>query len=354
MTVLHIQEQGAVVGREVEQIKVTLPAKPAGKSQPVAPTAAGQLLKKVAIRELEQVVLYGNVQVTSQAADLLLDHDIDVVYLSRGGKYRGRLTKDGSKFARLRHAQLRLNDDPKRTIALAKAIVRAKLANQANLLERLADGQGKAQRATLLDAKRAIERLRSDSARARDLDTLRGYEGKAAVHYFGCFKRLLTPDWNFTGRAYNPPPDPFNALLSFGYALLAKDLYTVAQLVGLDPYIGCFHALDYGRPSLVLDLMEEFRPLVVDQPLLLLALNGPITPAAFTFTGRSERPVELGEKLLPLIIQHYEERLETTVQHTASRTQQKLRRCLELQTRIYARVILEARSEYEGLVNADW
>jgi CRISP-associated protein Cas1 len=351
MTVLYVQEQGAVVGRDVEQIKVTLPSKAqAGQGQPAQGQRVGQVLKKVSIRELEQVVLYGNVQLTTQAAALLLEHEIDVVFLSQYGKYRGRLGKDGSKFARLRHAQLKLSNDIKRTMAVAKAIAQTKLANQINLLQQLAEKQGKAQAAQLLEAGRAIEKLRKESTRAHDADTLRGFEGKAAVHYFGCFKLLLPSAWNFSGRAYYPPPDPFNALLSFGYALLQKDLHAVAHLVGLDPYIGCFHALEYGRPSLVLDLMEEFRPLVVDRPLLALALTGQLTPNAFTFTGRQERPVELGEKNMPLVIQAYEQRLETTVQHTASRTQQKLRRCLELQARIYARVVMEARGEYEGLV----
>lgn len=350
MTVLYVQEQGAVVGREVEQIKVTLPAKAADKRAKAADKPVGKVLKRVSVRELEQVVLYGNVQLTTQAADLLLAHDIDVVLLSQTGKYRGRLGKDGSKFARLRHAQLQLSNDPKRVLAVAKAIVAAKLSNQANLLQQWAEQQGKAHANSLHAAQRAIEQLRKESVRARDADTLRGFEGKAAVYYFGCFKQLLAPAWKFGGRAYYPPPDPFNALLSFGYALLQKDLHTVAQLVGLDPYIGCFHALEYGRPSLVLDLMEEFRPLVVDRTFLALALAGQLTPDAFTFTERKERPVELGEKNVPTVIQAYEARIAQPVQHTASRTQQTLRRCFELQARIYARVVMEARGEYEGLV----
>jgi CRISPR-associated protein Cas1 len=371
MTVLYVREQGAVVGREVEQIKVTLPPpKPASKAAPkagpqgeqaklkesAAPKAAegegrvGKVLKKIAVRELEQVVIYGNVQVTTQAAALLLDHAVDVVYLSEQGKYRGRLGRDGSHFARLRHAQLNLSNDQQRTMTVAKAIVRAKLTNQGNLLRRLADQQAKAQAAPLRQAAQAIEKLRNDSVRAQDADTLRGFEGKAAVHYFGCFKRLLPAEWGFTERAYHPAPDPFNALLSFGYALLQKDLHAVAQLVGLDPYIGCFHALEYGRPSLVLDLMEEFRPLVVDLPFLLLALTGPLTPKAFTFTDRPERPVLLDEKQLPVVIGAYEQRLESVVQHTAGNQQQKLRRCFELQARLYARVVLEVSAAYEGLV----
>lgn len=351
MTILYIQEQGAVVGRDVEQIKVTLSAKrgtSAGQTEP-APRV-GRLLKKVAVRELEQVVLYGNVQVTTQAVALLLTHEIDVVFLSQYGKYRGRLGKDGSKFARLRHAQLQLSNNNQQMLAVAKAIVQAKLANQAQFLQELATTYGKEQATQVQAAQRAIEKLRKESTRAQDENTLRGFEGKAAVHYFDCFKLLLPTTWNFAGRAYHPPPDAFNALLSFGYALLMKDLQAVVHLVGLDPYIGCFHALEYGRPSLVLDLMEEFRPLAVDRPILALALSGGLTPAAFTYTQQEERPVELGAKNMPLVIQTYEQALERSVQHTASRTQQKLRRCLELQARIYARLVMGERADYEGLV----
>ncbi|MFN8493504.1 MAG: CRISPR-associated endonuclease Cas1 [Caldilineaceae bacterium] len=342
MTVLHVQEQGAVVRRTVELIKVTKRADRQRKET---------LLRSIPVHELEQVVVYGNVQLTTQAAALLLQKNVDVVFLSFGGKFLFRMVNaEGGKFGRLRQAQLALSGDEQRSLAVAKAVVRAKLANQRNLLQRLGAGAAAAHAAALTQAAQTIDQMRTAAARATDADSLRGFEGRAAATYFGSLKPLLEPRWAFQGRAFHPPPDAFNALLSFGYALLLKDVTATLQIVGLDPYMGCFHALEYGRPSLTLDLMEEFRPLVVDEMALGLVLAGKLKPEDFTQTGQAEQPVLLGAKHLSTVITAYEQRLDTVLLHKPSESRQKLRRCFELQARIYARVVLETRSEYEGLV----
>ena len=341
MTVLHVREQGAVVRKDGERVEVT---------QKDRATQKQQLLAGAPIRELTQLVIYGNVQVTTQAVALLLEHEVDLVFLSRYGKFRGRLTNSGSKFARLRHAQLRLAGDEGRALAVAKQIVRAKLINQRNLLQEVVAGESVAVGERLGQAARTIDELLRGSRQANDGDSLRGYEGGAGAAYFGAVGALLVPAWNFVGRQYFPPPDPFNALLSFGYALLLKDCTAALQLVGLDPYLGCFHALEYDRPSLTLDLMEEFRPLVVDRTMLAQVRGGVIGPDDFTLTKRAARPVELGEALIPKVIAAYEERMSSTIVHTPSRTQTTIRRCLELQARIYARVVMGERGAYEGVV----
>jgi len=195
-----------------------------------------------------------------------------------------------------------------------------------------------------------IERMKRDCSLARDPDMLRGYEGKAGAFYFAAVAALLDRSWSFQGRKYYPAPDPFNAALSFGYALLQKDVSATVQLVGLDPFLGCFHAMQYDRPSLVLDLMEEFRPLAVDRVILDLALTGKLKPTEFTFTGNEERPVELGAALIPRLIQAYEARVTSPLLHTPSGERNTIRRCIELQARIFARVVMGAREAYEGVV----
>lgn len=341
MTILYVREPGSVIRRDVERIKVT--RRPPDKRM-------DELLHSVSVRDLEQVVLYGNVQLTTQAAALLLENDVDVVYLSHYGKFRGRLGQDGSKFARLRHAQLRLVGDEKRSLELATAIVAAKLGNQRNVLNHQTASAVPETRQKLSESAAGIEQMRNASRRATTLDALRGFEGKAGVYYFAAVKALLPPRWAFNGRQYHPAPDPFNALLSFGYALLLKDISATIHLVGLDPYLGCFHALEYGRPSLTLDLMEEFRPVVVDEPLLEMARNERLSPQDFVYTGRTDRPVELGEGKMAIVISAYEQRLAQSVRHTDSNALQTLRRCMELQARIYARVVLETRQSYQGLI----
>ncbi len=335
MTILYVQEQGALVRRDGEEVRVTLDK---------------QVLARLPVREVEQVVLCGNVQLTTQAAALLLQHEVDVVFLSSYGTFRGRLIKEGSKFARLRHAQLLLSGDERRSLAVAKGIVRAKLGNQRDLLRHIAAEVRPMAASQLLAAADGIERMRYDSQSAQDADALRGYEGKAGAFYFGAIGALLDRSWSFQGRKYYPAPDPFNAALSFGYALLQKDIAAAVQLVGLDPYLGCFHAMQYDRPSLVLDLMEEFRPLTVDRAVLDLVLTGKLDPGEFTFTGNEQRPVELGAALIPRIIQTYEAAATRVILHAPSGQKQVLRRCYELQARLFARLVLAGGERYEGAV----
>lgn len=334
MTILYVQEQGALVRREGEEVRVTLEK---------------QVLARLPVREVEQVVLCGNVQLTTQAAALLLQHEVDVVFLSFHGAFRGRLIREGSKFARLRHAQLQLAADERRSLAVARGIVAAKLSNQRNLLRRLAEELRPVAAPRLLEAAEGIERMRRDGRLAQDADALRGYEGKAGAFYFAAIAALLDRSWSFVGRKYYPVPDPFNAALSFGYALLQKDIAAAVQLVGLDPYLGCFHTMQYDRPSLVLDLMEEFRPLTVDQAVLGLVLAGKLKPDEFTFTDNPERPVELGDALIPRLIQAYEAAATRVIVHSPSGQKQVVRRCYELQARLFARTVMAAREEYVGV-----
>jgi CRISPR-associated protein Cas1 len=341
MTILYIREQGAVVRRDGERVVVT---KQQARSRQV------ERLEQLPVRELDQVVIYGNVQVTTQAVALLLAHEIDIVFLTLYGKYLGGTQGSGSKHARLRHAQLRLSGNERASLAVAKRIIQAKLANQRNLLQEIAPSSDPPVAARLAAAAQGIEQMRRECLRAGTLDGLRGFEGKAGAFYFGAIRHLLHPSWLFQGRIFRPPPDPFNALLSFGYTHLCKDVTTTLHLVGLDPYLGCFHALEDNRPSLALDLMEEFRPLAVDRPVLALAAAGKIKPGDFTYTGQGDRPVELGPALIPLWVAAYEERMAQVVLHTPSGQQNTLRRCLELQARLFARVVMGERQEYEGLV----
>jgi len=355
MTVLHVREQGAVVRRNVEQIRVTMKAKAvpqeAGAEKGKKKPPQQQLLAHSPIRELTQLVVYGNVQITTQAVALLLEHDVDIVFLSMYGKFRGRLTQSGSKFAKLRHAQLGLSGDTTKSLAIAKAIVQAKLANQRNTLQMFLPSQRDGAKQQILQRSiSGIEEMRRAGHGARSTDGLRGYEGKAGAYYFDAIRQLLDASWQFKGRNYYPAPDPFNALLSFGYALLQKDTTAALQVVGLDPYLGCFHALEYGRPSLTLDLMEEFRPLAVDRVMLGLVATGVLKPTDFTYTQRKERPVALGDALIPKVIEAYEQQVNSTIHHTASGNENTLRRAIELQARIFARVVMGERREYAGVV----
>ncbi len=325
MTTLYVKEQGAVLRRTGERLVVT-------KDK--------EVLEDVPILHVEQVVIMGNIQLTTPATALLLQKDIDVVFLSSYGKFRGRLMTTGSRFARLRHAQLRFMADEEAVLVLTRALVVGKLKNQASLLRRLSNGQG------VHSAVRSLEQAIHRARRAPDPDTLRGYEGAAGAAYFGALRTQISQDWGFARRLYHPPPDPVNAMLSLGYTLILKDVTAAVQLVGLDPFLGFFHTLDYGRPSLCLDLMEALRPLV-DALVLQLIRDQRIRRQDFKPTEKNGKAsVLLLEPALQRYLRAYEQLINRRFLYRPTGEHTSLRRCMELQARELAQVMLGKRRRF--------
>ena len=220
-----------------------------------------------------------------------------------------------------------------------------KLTNQRALLVNARTSHANIERGVngIADSMRAA--LTADNA-----ESLRGFEGRAGAWYWPGFKVLLKNDYGFSAREYHPSRDPVNALLSFVYAFLQRDMNTMAQIVGLDPYLGFFHTIQYGRPSLVLDMMEEFRPLVCD-PLVLNLLNlGIIQGRDFQKTNIAERPIALSEDAVKRVIEKYEERVTSKVQYPLTNETTSWRRVFELQTRLMARVIQGEASRYQSVI----
>lgn len=335
MATVYVREQGAVVRKRGERLAIT---------------KSGDTLEEVLMIHVDQLVVVGNVQLTTPAVAQLLKHNVDVVFLTRYYKFRGRLVQTGSRFAQLRHTQLQKMSHAPACLAIARAVVIGKLTNQRTVLQRQAatmvDGEARRQiRAAISGIGRMIEA----APKADTVDVLRGYEGKAGADYFGAFRVLFPQELGFKGRAYHPPPDPANALLSFGYALLLKDLTAAVQLVGLDPYLGFFHAIDYGRPSLVLDVMEEFRPIIVDPMVLEIVNRRMLTKDDFTWTGNSKRPVRLSDAGCEVVLREYEKRIHAEVYHPLVEQNTTYRRCFELQVRQLARVVLGKTAEYQPM-----
>jgi CRISPR-associated protein Cas1 len=330
MSVVYVREQNAIIRKHGELLRVT---------------AGNQELFTLPMANLEQLVVMGNAQLTTPAAILLLRAGVDVVFMSRYGKYRGRLTAMESKFAQLRHAQLRLCDDDTRCLPIAAQIVAGKIANQRVVLQRRV--QEDPRTAQALDG---MLHMLHQAGKAGNLDQLRGYEGKAAAYYFDGIRTFFEPEWGFKTREYYPPPDPANALLSFAYTLLLKDVEAKIQLVGLDPYLGFFHTLGYSRPSLALDVMEEFRPTLADIVVLNLVRGGQITLADFEWTNDPERPVRMSREAVDRVVEAYEQRLEDEVFHPLANGQTAYRRAIELQVRQMARIVRQEAQTYEPLV----
>ena len=210
---------------------------------------------------MKQLVLFGNVNITAPAMFTLLKEGIDTVFLRADGRYMGRLACQEPANAVLRKKQFALCDDVAFRVRTGKAIVQAKILNQATLLARIKRARNRPAAAN------AADRLRIYAAEAEhavSCAALRGIEGRAAALYFQHFPLGFIKDWGFERRVRRPPTDPANCVLSFLYTILANRCYAAVRMAGLDPQPGILHELSYGRDSLPLDLIEEFRAMLAD------------------------------------------------------------------------------------------
>ncbi len=230
----------------------------------------GQTLLEIPEFKVERVLIFGNVQITTQAMAFLLDNGIEVSFLSLYGKYRGRLSPVESKNAQLRIHQYQKHLDAEFKVSLAKSIVHAKLNNGRELLMRYARNHPEID---FSQDKTEMEDCISRLDHKESVNSVMGVEGAAASVYFEAFGKMLRKELGFEGRQRRPPKDPVNALLSLGYTLIGNEMHSLICAVGFDPYIGFFHGIDYGRPSLALDLIEPFRHAIIDRFTLYLVNN---------------------------------------------------------------------------------
>lgn len=317
---LHVQSNKARVGKEGETLRIEVDDKP--------PTT-------VRLGEVSQVVLQGNVYVTTPTLQELMRREIPVVWLSYGGWYLGHTQGVGHKNVELRTAQYRSSFDERACLQLARGWAAAKLRNQKVLLRRNWRGSGAPDGAIT-----QIEAAERNARRAESLESLLGFEGAGAAAYFGAFGEMLKNDpdagfaFVFAERNRRPPRDPVNALLSFAYALLVRQWTVTLATVGFDPYRGFYHQPRYGRPALALDMMEPFRPLIADSSVLKAINNGEVRPSDFRSAGGAVSLTDDGRKRF---IATVERRLEEEITHPEFGYRLSYRRLFELQARLLAR-----------------
>lgn len=322
---VYVQEQGAYVGKDGEQLTIR--------------SVTGHTIKRPLIN-ISQVSLFGNVQVTAAAIRTLAERAIPLCHFSYGGWFVAVTHGFHHKNIQLRLAQFRTATDPQAALNVARGFIAAKIKNSRTLLRRHAAEQHKADLTRLAD-------FLEKTDRAMSLESLMGLEGMAAKVYFSGFARLLRGGETFQleGRNRRPPADPVNALLSFVYSLLTKELTVTLQSVGFDPYLGFMHQPHYGRPSLALDLAEEFRPLVADSTVLTLINNEEVNPRHFISRAGSVTLTDVGRKA---VLAAYERRLETEITHPIFGYKISYRRVFEVQARLLARVLMGEIPTYPG------
>ena len=329
---LTVQEQGARVTKSGEVFEVWQKSERLGQSR---------------IFETSHIALLGNVQITTQALVEALGQGIPVAFFSTGGWFHGLAHGPAHKNVTLRLAQYAAALDPARSLALARGFVNAKIRNSRTLLMR--------NHANLpAETSKVMAELAGAAWQADSTEKLLGIEAQAAKHYFEAFPgkikaRSEDNAWlfDFNGRNRRPPRDPVNALLSFAYALLAKELSVLAQLVGFDPYLGFYHRPRYGRPSLALDVMEEFRPLIADSVVITLINNGMLSANDFIKRGPAAALTPAGRKTF---LGAYESRLDVLITHPIFGYRISYRRVLEVQLRLLGRLLMGELAEYPEFV----
>lgn len=325
---LYVTEPRARVGKDGERLLVRID---------------DAVIAEARLAETSTVVLFGSAQVSTQVVQVLCERGIPLCYLSSGGWFYGCTHGLPAKNVDLRRRQHRTAEDPSACLGLARRFVSAKIANQRTQLRRNHPEPG----GDLLDALRGDAR---NALKAPGLESLLGVEGTAARRYFGAFAGLIKGNgsgtvepFDFEGRNKRPPKDPVNALLSFGYAMLTREWTTALHVVGLDPYLGFFHQPRHGKPSLALDLMEEFRPLVVDSAVLTALNNGEVGPQHFVRALGSAGLTPEGRRAF---VAAFERRLSQEITHPVFGYKVSYRRVFEVQARLLGRFLTGEIPQY--------
>jgi CRISPR-associated protein Cas1 len=323
MSVLYVTQPEAVLSKTYEAFTVAIKQEDGTWKKQSVPA-----------QTVEQVVLMGNPQVTGDALTYALELGIPVQYLTIFGKYLGCALPGYSRNGALRLAQYALYHDTERRLELVKRIVSGKIQNQYLILYR----HKVAETPLKLHKKLVTQKA--------DLDQVRGVEGLAAKDYFADWSAILKEPWSFPGRNRRPPTDPVNSLLSFAYGLLRVQVTAAVHLAGLDPYIGYLHEVSRGQPAMVLDLMEEFRPLVGDSLVLSVLNNRELQASDFTESLGAYRLSDNGRKRF---LQSFERKMNDEFKHPTFGYRCTYRRAVELQARLLSRHLQEGVA-YKPLV----
>jgi CRISPR-associated protein Cas1 len=295
--------------------------------------------------DVSQLAVFGRVQVSTQALWECFAREIPVLWLSSGGWLHGHALGQPPKYVELRRRQTATHAQG--GAGLAQQMIYGKILNCRTLLRRNARGD-------VSGVVNALRRLAEQARSAENFGTLLGIEGTAARLYFGALPSVFADraedfaaEFSQLGRNRRPPPDPLNALLSFCYSMLTKDLVAITLGVGLDPFLGVYHRSRYGRPSLALDLAEEFRPLIADSVVIGLLNTGEITASDFI---RRAGAVSLTPEGRRTVLRAYERRLDAEITHPVFGYRISYRRVLDVQARLLAAVMVGEIPDYTPMV----
>lgn len=295
-----------------------------------------QILLDVQCHKIGAVLIFGNVQFTTQAVHELLEHGIELAIHTRSGRLVGQLTSPTTKNITLRIKQFGRYEDADFRARVAREIVGGKVANCLHLMREFSYNHPQ------IDLQTETSALKTKLAAlhtATNLEQVLGQEGDAARTYFqGFAKMILGDDFVFPGRRKRPPTDPINAVLSLSYTMIFNEIGSLLDGLGFDPYLGYFHSATYGRASLAADLMEEFRAPVADR-LTLKLINNRVFTAQDFHSNPESGGVTFSREALKRYFVEYERLLNAEFVLPATDERTTLRKSFRLQAEKMATVI---------------
>lgn len=326
MATLYLTEQGAKLQRTQTRLIVE---------------KDGKLLLQLPIIKIDRVIVFGRTAITIPVFELLLKEGIPTSFLSQDGRLKGFLEPVQSKNILLRIRQYERVKNEQFRVEMAKSIVSGKIRNQKRLLQRFSHNHPEL---NFTDELAEIELQLASVQEKNSLASLLGIEGLATAIYFQGFSKLFKGQLHFSERSRRPPKDPINALLSLGYTLLTNEYFSLTAATGFDPYLGFYHGISYGRPSLALDLVEELRHPVIDMLTLELITKRMIK--AEDFTGNEGDGFFLTSAGRKTFFTQYERRLNSEFLHPKNKTPTNIRKIMREQVYSMMRAV-ENQKPYE-------
>lgn len=327
MSTLYITTQGATVQKRSGQFVIFKKT---------------DVLQNVPETHVKQIVLVGNVNLSTPTVTFCLEKQIEVVFLSPAGRFRGRLNGDASRSVEIRRRQYERASDKNFCLRQARAVVFGKINNQIVFAGQQARNSRQPRDLT------SLKNILRKSAEAASVESLLGLEGSASAVYFRLFSEWIPQPFSFTKRTAHPPLDAVNALLSLSYTLLYNRIHTNLNMIGLDAYLGFYHQAKNGHAALASDLLEEFRPVVADALVLKLLRRKQLKPADFTKEKGKIHLTGAGKKIF---FAEFEAKLGSKRQTTAGDNWSlSYAKIIERQARHLARVVTGEETQYQPFV----
>ncbi|HLM60214.1 MAG TPA: CRISPR-associated endonuclease Cas1 [Pyrinomonadaceae bacterium] len=327
MSTLYITTQGATVQKRSGQFVVF---------------KKSDILQNVPETHVRQIILVGNINLTTPVVSFCLEKQIEVVFLSQGGKFRGRLNGDASRSVEVRRRQYERALDKTFCLRQARLFIGGKIGNQIMI------AQQQAKNSTLPTDFEVLKSLLRKAENAESIESLLGIEGASSAVYFRLFAKWIPQPFIFDKRTSNPPHNEINALLSLSYTLIYNRIGTHLNMIGLDAYQGFFHQARNGHAALASDLMEEFRPVVADALVLKLVRRRQLKLSDFERDKGSINLTDTGKKIF---FAEFENKLGSKRQTSAGEQWSlSYAKIIERQARHFARVIMGEEPQYQPFV----